>query len=213
MSIEASGREPIDRAKGSGIPSETRMRDDFANLSKADGRRIGVGLRLVPVLLLAMGTPTLPAGQAAQRQVNASPGKANGLPRGEKHEFRHEIDRQEETWRSALLKGDATELASLLADDYMAISASGTLQTKAETLANLRSGRMHFTALDVSDRKVRFYGTTALVTSLAAVHGATADGDISGSYRYTRVYVRDPRGAWKAVSFEASKIPDSEGHK
>jgi len=33
---------------------------------------------------------------------------------------------------------------------------------------NLRSGRVHFTTLDISDRKVRFYGTTALVTSVAA---------------------------------------------
>jgi hypothetical protein len=29
---------------------------------------------------------------------------------------------------------------------------------------------------------------------------------MSGSYRYTRVYVRDKQGTWKAVSFEASRI-------
>jgi ketosteroid isomerase-like protein len=176
-------------------------------------RRIAFGLRLFPVLLLALGTPAGLAGQADQSQVHTGPGKANALPRGEKHEFRHQIDQLEEVWRSALLKGNSTELDSLMADDYMAISPSGTLQTKEETLANLRSGRMHFTGLEITDRKVRFYGTTALVTSLAEVHGTTAEGDISGSYRYTRVYVRDPRGAWKAVSFEASKIPESDARK
>jgi ketosteroid isomerase-like protein len=189
------------------------MQGEFSNLPKPKGRGIAFGLRLFPVLLLALGTPAVLCAQADQSQVHTGPGKANALPRGEKHEFRHQIDQLEEMWRSALLKGNSTELDSLMADDYMAISPSGTLQTKVETLANLRSGRMRFTALDISDRKVRFYGTTALVTSLAEVHGTTAEGDISGSYRYTRVYVRDARGAWKAVSFEASKIPESDARK
>jgi ketosteroid isomerase-like protein len=70
----------------------------------------------------------------------------------------------------------------------------------------LRSGRTHFTQLDISDRKVRFYGATALVTSLAQIQGTTSEGDVSGSYRYTRVYVRNAQGAWKVVSFEVSRI-------
>ena len=136
-----------------------------------------------------------------------------GLPRVQKHEFRHEIDQLEETWRTAILKGDANMIGSLLADDYMAITPSGTLQTKDEALASLRSGDMHFTSLDVSDRKVRFYGDTAVVTSLADVQGTTPEGKVSGAYRYTRVYVRDAQGAWKIVSFEASRITDPAERK
>jgi ketosteroid isomerase-like protein len=134
-----------------------------------------------------------------------------GMPRAQKHESRHEIDQLEDAWRSAMLKSNTAAMQNLLADDYLAITASGTLQTKEQALANLRAGRMHFTSLDISDRKVRFYGTTALVTSLAEVQGTTGDGEVSGSYRYTRVYVRNAQGAWKIVSFEASRIrePDS----
>lgn len=135
------------------------------------------------------------------------------MPRGQKHESRHEIDQLEEQWRNAVLKSNTSAMDGLLADDYMAITSSGTLQTKDEALANLRSGRVHFTELDVSERKVRFYGTTALVTSLAQVRGTAADGDISGSYRYTRVYVRNPQGIWKVVSFEASRIRQPGEHK
>ncbi|MGA3371606.1 MAG: nuclear transport factor 2 family protein [Terracidiphilus sp.] len=130
----------------------------------------------------------------------------NGMPRGQRHESRHEIDQLEEVWRNAELKGDMAAMNSLLADDYMAITPNGTLQSKEQTLANLRSGTTHFTAIGISDRKVRFYGTTALVTSRADVSGASANGDFSGSYRYTRVYVRNPQGKWKIVSFEASRI-------
>jgi ketosteroid isomerase-like protein len=60
---------------------------------------------------------------------------------------------------------------------------------------------------------VRFYGTTALVTSLAEVQGTTPEGNISGSYRFTHVYARNAQGKWKIVSFEASKIREPGEHK
>jgi ketosteroid isomerase-like protein len=128
------------------------------------------------------------------------------MPRAQKHESRHEIDQLEDAWRQAVLKANSTQLESLLADDYLAITSSGTLQTKEQALGNLRAGRVHFTSLDISERKVRFYGNTALVTSVATAQGKTEDGELSGNYRYTRVYVRDPKGAWKIVSFEVSRI-------
>jgi len=138
--------------------------------------------------------------------IAAAVAQQPGMPRSQKHESRHEIDQLEEAWREAVLKSNAAQMEGLLADDYMAITSSGTLQTKEQAIDNLRSGKTHFTQLEFSDRKVRFYGTTALVTSVAEVQGSTSDGDISGSYRYTRVYVRDPQRAWKVVSFEVSRI-------
>jgi ketosteroid isomerase-like protein len=129
-----------------------------------------------------------------------------GMLRAQRHERRHQIDHLEEVWRNAVLKDDTAAMSSLLADDFIAITPAGTLQTKDEALANLRSGRTHVTTLEVSDRKVRFYGTTAVVTSTADVEGTTPEGNLSGSYRYTRVYARDQQGAWKIVSFEANRI-------
>jgi ketosteroid isomerase-like protein len=143
--------------------------------------------------------------------AGAVPGQT-GMPRAQKHESRHEIDQLEETWRGAVLKSNIQVMSGLLADDYMAITASGTLQTKEQALDSLRAGRMHFTSLEISDRKVRFYGATALVTSVADIQGSTSEGEISGSYRYTRVYVRNAAGAWKIVSFEVSKIREPGEH-
>jgi ketosteroid isomerase-like protein len=128
------------------------------------------------------------------------------MPKGQRHESRHEIDQLEEAWRNAMLKTDVNAMTSLLDDGFMAITPSGTLQTKDETLARMRNGTTHITALEISDRKVRFYGTTALVTSRAEVSGTNTDGAISGSYRYTHVYVRNAQGKWQIVSFEASPI-------
>jgi ketosteroid isomerase-like protein len=129
-----------------------------------------------------------------------------GQPKPKKNENRHQIEQLEEAWRVATLKSDAAAMNVLMSDDFIAITSSGTLQTKEETLATLRSHRLHITSLTVSDRKLRFYGKTALVTSLAFVQGSTPEGDVNGSFRYTRVYVLDPQGMWKIVSFEANRI-------
>jgi ketosteroid isomerase-like protein len=192
-SLQRPGLNCIDPQTSPGLPSVTRMTrlriDPWRCLHRPDA-----GRAIMAVLLLA---------------VCASPLTA-GVPHAQKHERRHEIDHLEEVWRDAVLKDDTAAMNSLLADDYMAITPTGTLQTKEEALANLQ--RVHFTSLEISDRKVRFYGTTALVTSTADVQATTPDGDISGSYRYTRVYVENQPGVWKIVSFEANKIVTPAEH-
>jgi len=141
----------------------------------------------------------------------AVPGGA--VPRAQRHEYRHEIDQVEEAWRVAMLKGNSAALDSLLAEDYTAITAKGAIQTKEQALSSLRSGAFQLSALNISDRKIRVYGNTAVVTSMAELTGSRKDQEVSGRYRYTRVYVRNAQGQWKIVSFEASRIQDSSEHK
>ncbi len=136
----------------------------------------------------------------------AAPLFAGGLSLAQKHERRHEIDQLEDEWRNAVLSGDIKTMDSLMADDYMAVTPSGTLQSRDEILQDMKSGRMHFNSLVVTDRKIRFYGDTAVVTSLASVQATTPDGQLTGNYRYTRVYVCNAQGIWKVVSFEASRV-------
>ena len=131
----------------------------------------------------------------------------------QKEDNRHQIDKLEDAWRNALVNSDTKMMDGLLAPDYMAITASGTLQSKDETLANMRAGQVHFTLLDIVDRKVRFYGSTAVVTSQANVDAKTPDGPVTGHYWYTRVYARSPQGQWKIVSFEASRVREPGPHK
>ena len=142
-----------------------------------------------------------------------SPLTAAGLSLAPKHEKRHSVEQVENEWRNAVLASDSKTMDSLLADDYIAITAAGTLQTRDETLANMRSGRYHFTSLILSDRKLRFYGSTAVVTSLATVQATTPDGPVSGNYRYTHVYVRNAQGDWKIVNFEASRVRPPGPHR
>jgi ketosteroid isomerase-like protein len=122
-----------------------------------------------------------------------------------------EIEGLEQDWRQALLSSNIPELDHLLADDYLGVTANGTLETKADLLAMRKSGTIRFSQLDLSDLKVRVYGDTAVVTSRAEVSGSNGGTDISGRYRYTRVYTRR-NGQWRIVSFEASRIADGRKH-
>lgn len=185
--------ERIDRHDDGGIISVTPMWKLRASTRIKSNRLWAIGLLL---LLAASAAPRL-----------------SGMPRSERHEWRHEIERLEEAWREAMLRTDATTVSKMLAEDYMGISPIGTLQSKEQMLASLRSGSMRFKVLDFSDRKVRLYGATAVVTSRAEVQGVSPDGALSGSYRYTHVWVRNAQGTWKIVSFEASRIDEPRESK
>jgi len=153
--------------------------------------------------LIVLAAMAIPYGAASPAPV----------PRGQRHEYRKEIDQKEEAWRTAMLQRNSSALEALLADDYTAITATGAIQTKDQALTSLRSGAYQLSALNISDRKVRIYGATAVVTSLAELSGTKDHQEMTGRYRYTRVYVRNPQGQWKIVSFEASRIQEQAEHK
>src|ERR1035441_4310132 len=113
--------------------------------------------------------------------------QAKSVPRAQRHEYRHEIEQAEETWRTAIVKGNSSALESLLSDDYTGITAKGAIQTKEQAVNSLKSGALQITNLTISDRKVRVYGATAVVTSAAELTGGKKDAEATGRYRYTRV--------------------------
>jgi ketosteroid isomerase-like protein len=132
---------------------------------------------------------------------------AYGLPHHETHAIHKEIEALEMQWRQAVIDNDVKQMDHLLADDYIGISANGTVETKAQALAQRKAGTVKINQLDLNDLKVRVYGDTAVVTSQADLVGSNGQSDIGGRYRYTRVYNRR-LGQWKIVSFEASRIHD-----
>lgn len=130
-----------------------------------------------------------------------------GMPHRDSHAIHKEIEALEYQWRDAVVGNNVNQMDRLLADDYIGISANGTVETKTQALAQRRAGTVRIQSLDISDLKVRIYGDTAVVTSKAALTGVNGQSDISGNYRYTRVYNKR-LGHWKIVSFEASRLHD-----
>ena len=134
-------------------------------------------------------------------------------PRAQNHAYRHEIEQMEDQWRTAMLSHNSAAMEKLLADDFTGITAVGAIQTRDQIISSLNSGALQISGLAISERKVRVYGSTAVVTSVAEVTGTNANSEITGRYRYTRVYVRNVQGEWRIVSFEASRIQEPAEHR
>lgn len=136
-----------------------------------------------------------------------SPAVARSIPRPHRQprQVVHIIQKLEARLQQAQLTSNISIMASMLSDDYLGIYADGTLATKAETLDSFKSGAVHYISIDTFDRKIRVFGSTAVVVSKARVSGINHGEKISGVYRYTRVYHRANR-VWKIVSFEASPL-------
>ena len=131
------------------------------------------------------------------------------IPKRESRAVHKQIETLEMEWRQAQVDNNIEVISNLLADDYVGITANGTVETKSQTIAQRKAGTIRITSLDLDDLKVRLYGDTAVVTSRADLQGVNGQSDISGKYRYTRVYNRR-LGQWKIVSFEASRIHDAD---
>ena len=134
------------------------------------------------------------------------PALADGPHPRRKDEYKHQVEKLEEVWRTAQLKGDLDAMDKLLADDYVGITMTGQVVTKMQQLDRMRNRSLVLTKIELTDMKVKLIGSTAIVTSLAEVEGTNDGEPIHGTYRSTRVYSRLPSGTWKITNFEATRV-------
>jgi uncharacterized protein (TIGR02246 family) len=70
-------------------------------------------------------------------------------------------------YRRAVVNGDATKLGALFSDDLVIVHSDGRMDTKANFLDAISSGRLKMTSYVRTDVQVRIYGSTALLFSEA----------------------------------------------
>jgi ketosteroid isomerase-like protein len=128
-----------------------------------------------------------------------------------KKEAREKIEELEQQWRQAQLADDIPAMDKLLSEDFLGITSSGQVVTKAQQLDRMKTRSLMITKLEMSDLKIKLIGQIAVVTSLANIEGTNDGKPLVGSFRYTRVYQKLPSGTWKITNFEATRIPRS-GH-
>lgn len=126
-----------------------------------------------------------------------------------KHDAKKQVEALEEQWRTAQLTGDVDTMDKMLSDDYIGISMTGQVSTKAQQLDRVRSRKFVLSHINLGEMQVKLVGAIAIVTSRAEITGTNDGIPVSGTYRYTRVYQRLPTGQWKITSFEATRVPQS----
>ncbi|HEY4355692.1 MAG TPA: nuclear transport factor 2 family protein [Acidobacteriaceae bacterium] len=145
--------------------------------------------------------------------VAALPLRAMPKPHRRGANARDQINLLEEQWRQAQLSDDLSVMEKLLSENYVGITISGQVVTKAQQLDRIRRRTIVVTRFETSDTKIKLIadGKVAIVNALAKVEGTAETHSLNGSFRYTRVYQRVPTGAWKITSFEATRIPNDAG--
>ncbi|MGD0796130.1 MAG: nuclear transport factor 2 family protein [Acidobacteriaceae bacterium] len=123
-----------------------------------------------------------------------------------KDEYKHQVEKLEEAWRTAQLNDDVDAMDKLLSDDYVGITMTGQVVTKMQQLDRMKNRTMVLSKIELDDVKVKIIGTTAIVNSRAEIDGTNDGAPIHGTYRYTRVYSRLPTGTWKITNFEATRV-------
>ena len=68
----------------------------------------------------------------------------------------------------AICNGDKTAAEKLFAPDYITINADGMLQMREEAMAAF--GKFKESTFDLSEKMVRLYGHTAIITGKAVFH-------------------------------------------
>ena len=115
-----------------------------------------------------------------------------------------EIRAAERLWNESRVKADVAALDKLLADGWTVTHGGGTMDTKAQYLADLKSGDRKFSAdVKEDDLTVRIYGDTAVASGLSDSK-VTFKGQVQGGpLRFTRVYVKRD-GRWVMIVSHAT---------
>jgi ketosteroid isomerase-like protein len=118
-----------------------------------------------------------------------------------------EVRNMIESYRTALLRRDIPALEKIWADDYVFVNASGEVLTKAQRLANVKSGATTLESINEEENiTVRVYQNSAVATSRVTIKGQYGGQPTSGQYRSTHVWVKGPAG-WQLVSNQLTALP------
>jgi hypothetical protein len=148
-------------------------------------------------------TPT-PSAPATKRRTRRRPTSFATLEALLDNAVVEDIKRLEEARNRALVAGDIAAIDALYSDDYTSVVA-GTFRTKAEVLADLKSGALKLAASSNDETNVRVYSNTAVVTGKTTSKVTDHGVDTSGQSYFTRVYINQ-KSRWRLVANHASRL-------
>jgi len=111
------------------------------------------------------------------------------------------------SWNRALETTDTKALDMLLADNFVSIDIDGSMQTKREFLASLKSTGYDAPSQSVTEQsKVDVYGSSALVLGIFRTQSKAKGRSITRRERFLDTWV-NLNGTWKCVASVAVLMP------
>gem|GEM_PF-405276 len=174
-------------------------------------KKILIGLMLtVASLLLACGDQGM--NKAANSSVNNA--NSNSAAPVNTAAIEGDIKKLVADYAAGMAKNDVAAWDKITNDNFMFVSNDGSVQTKAERLASMKSGETKYESLTYDDLNVRVKpeGDAALVIGKATVKGMNMGKPIDGVNRVTQVWGKTKDG-WKLISLQATAITAKDDKK
>lgn len=189
----ASVKRDIDSIRVAGDMAVVVSHLNFTGKDKKTGNTFNGGMRITAVLAKRNRKWTTIATQAT---------------RDEPQPDEKGLNKFMDDYAAALTKNSADEAAKFLAGSYVRVGPDGSLATKDEHLAGVRSGDLKYQSIETTDRKWRFagFGSVAILTSRLTLKANNKGQDVSGNYRLTTVLQRAGVDSWVIASTQISPL-------
>lgn len=108
-------------------------------------------------------------------------------------------------FQAATKANDVAAIDAALPEDYILITGSGRVVTKADLVRDAREETTIYELQDPSQQTVRVWGNTAVITALLRIKGVRDGKPIDLSVWYSDTYARTPSG-WRYVLGQAGAV-------
>ena len=112
----------------------------------------------------------------------------------------------EEERFAAMIARDFPRLQLLVHDELMYTHSSGVVDGKATWLDAMKSGRVKYKKAQCTERKVRMYGDTALITGRAQIEAEIGGQPKTLKLLFLNAWTKTPQG-WKFVAWQSTPMP------
>lgn len=111
----------------------------------------------------------------------------------------------DEEYQSAVKRNDVRTMDRILADDFVLVTGFGRIFSKADLLKESGSGEYVYEHQEDTERNVRMWGDTAVVTAKLWEKGTDRGTPFDHTVWFSDVYIRTPHG-WRYI-FGQSSLP------
>jgi ketosteroid isomerase-like protein len=114
-------------------------------------------------------------------------------------------------YQQAVKDNDVSTMARILADDFVLVTGNGTVYTKADLLREAAEKTVSYERQEASNRTVRTWDNTAVVTALLWAKGTDHGKPFEYRVWFSDTYVRTATG-WRYVFGQSSlRLPVASG--
>jgi uncharacterized protein (TIGR02246 family) len=108
--------------------------------------------------------------------------------------------------RAATIAADLPALGALMTDDLTYTHSNANVETKAEFLDALKTGKYQYKSVTDEEHRVRLHGDAAIVSGTCHVLVVASGKDIDIRLRFTELWVKED-GAWRMALWQSTRVP------